>query len=157
MDKSTYIFIGIIVLLAVSSYFTTEAFTDASGGSVKDSSGGYVTVSISDLLSLLMSKETPVAQAQSQPQQQIPNYRSQQMEPSFDQQFSSLKGSIVNDVRQTLRNELQSKTEGSVMNDSCIDSVVNQQGNEWMRYIPGKNPADYIRKDSIPCYACNLN
>jgi hypothetical protein len=151
MEKSTYIFIGIIVLLAVSSYFTSEAFTDASGA--KDSSGGYVTVSISDLLALLTTKQTPPSQPVTQSQAPVASVT----EPSFEQQFSSLKGSIMNDVRQTLRNELQSKTEGSVMNDSCIDSVVNQQGNEWMRYIPGKNPADYIRKDSIPCYACNLN
>ena len=156
MDKNTYIFIGIILLLAVSSYFMNEAFTDASGASVKDGSGGYVTVSISDLFAILMSKEkqaTPLTQTQ-QPQQQ---YFSEQAEPSFERQFASLKGSIMSDVRQTLRDELQSKREGTVLNDSCIDSVVNQQGNEWMRYIPGKNPADYIRKDSIPCYACNLN
>ncbi len=155
MEKNTYIFIGIIALLAISSYFVSESFVDASGGSVKDSSGGYVTVSISDLLAILTSKkETPVTQTQqTQPIQPL-LYPGD--EPSFTQQFSSLKSSVVNDVRQSLRNELQSKTEGSVLSDSCIDSVVNQQGNEWMRYIPGKNPDDYIRKDSIPCYACNL-
>jgi hypothetical protein len=70
--------------------------------------------------------------------------------------YSAFKTEILQEVRQSVRDELQKKQEGSVMSDSCIDSVANQQGTDWMRYIPGKNPADYIRKDSIPCYGCNL-
>jgi hypothetical protein len=70
--------------------------------------------------------------------------------------YAKLKDSLVSDVRSTVRDSLQAKSEGNVLTDSCIDSVVNQQGTEWMRYIPGKNPADYIRKDSIPCYSCNI-
>ena len=46
--------------------------------------------------------------------------------------------------------------EDTVLTDSCIDSFSSQQGADFMRYIPGKNPADYVRKDSIPCYGCSL-
>ena len=30
------------------------------------------------------------------------------------------------------------------------------QGKQYVNYINGFNPNDYIRKDSIPCYACTL-
>ena len=44
----------------------------------------------------------------------------------------------------------------NIMTDSCIDSIAEDQGADFMRYIHGKNPADYIRKDSIPCYKCSI-
>ena len=46
--------------------------------------------------------------------------------------------------------------ESNIITDSCIDSIADSQGADFIRYIPGKNPDDYIRKDSIPCYGCSL-
>jgi hypothetical protein len=31
-----------------------------------------------------------------------------------------------------------------------------QQGKDYKSYAPAMNPAEWIRKDSIPCYACTL-
>jgi hypothetical protein len=46
--------------------------------------------------------------------------------------------------------------ESNIMTDSCIDGIIDDQSADFMRYIPGKNPDDYIRKDSIPCYGCSV-
>jgi len=67
----------------------------------------------------------------------------------IDPQFlASLKSEIMNDVRDSL-------SPSNVMTDSCIDNLLNDQGADFLRYI-GKNPAAYIRKDSIPCYGCSV-
>jgi hypothetical protein len=143
MERHVFLFLGLLCILFFGSFLTTESFVDASGVK-QDASGQYVTVSLKDLFALLsqgkVSKEV---------QEQMPKGSDVDM-------YGKLKDSIVGDVRSTVREQLQAKSDGTVLTDSCIDSVANQQGTEWMRYIPGKNPADYIRKDSIPCYACNI-
>jgi hypothetical protein len=135
MDRTTFLFIALVCILFIGSIFMTESFVDASGQ--------YVTVSLKDLFALLGNQKNQNNGVT------VPNVKG-------DDTYKNMKDSIVGDVRQTVRDTLQSKSEGTVLNDSCIDSVVNQQGTEWMRYIPGKNPADYIRKDSIPCYGCTI-
>ena len=73
---------------------------------------------------------------------------------AIDAQFmDSLRADIKNDISTAIKDSLSSP---NVMTDSCIDNVSNAQGADFMRYIPGKNPADYIRKDSIPCYGCSV-
>ena len=143
MERHVFLFLGLLCILFLSPFLMTESFVDASGVK-QDASGQYVTVSLKDLFALLsqgkVSKEV---------QEQMPKGSDVDM-------YGKLKDSIVGDVRNTVREQLQAKSDGSVLTDSCIDSVANQQGTEWMRYIPGKNPADYIRKDSIPCYACTI-
>jgi hypothetical protein len=137
MDRTTLLLIALICILFLGS-FMTESFVDVSGQ--------YVTVSLKDLFALMGNQKS---QNQNQNQNQTSSVKG-------DDMYKNMKDSIVGDVRQTVRDTLQAKSEGNVLTDSCIDSVVNQQGTEWMRYIPGKNPADYIRKDSIPCYGCTI-
>ncbi len=137
--------------------FLTESFADASGN--------QITMSLSDLFTLIGGssslKNTPAAK--SLYDSTIPSTPSTtSSQSSLDSQFySGLKDTILTDVRQTVRDTLQKSggvadNAGNVLTDSCIDSAVAQQGAEFMRYIPGKNPADYIRKDSIPCYSCSI-
>lgn len=137
MDKITLAFIVLVAVLFFAQY-AVEGFVDASGG--------YVTISLIDLLSLF--REVPIAK-------KAKDTSKEEEEPStLDQQFVT---DLRKDVRESVRSELQKQgTKNPVLTDSCIDSVANQQGSDWMRYIPGKNPADYIRKDSIPCYGCSL-
>ena len=73
--------------------------------------------------------------------------------PVDSEEVSNLKSEIYSDIAQSLNNTLDSP---NIMTDSCIDSISENQGADFMRYIPGKNPADYIRKDSIPCYKCSI-
>lgn len=133
MDKVLYLFIALVCILFFGQMFIRESFVDASGQ--------YVTVSLKDLFALMGNQKVTGSGVQ-----------------NIKEEIATkqMKNTIVGDVRQTVRNSLQAKSEGNVLSDSCIDSVVNDQGTEWMRYIPGKNPADYIRKDSIPCYGCTL-
>jgi hypothetical protein len=70
-----------------------------------------------------------------------------------NQSLSTLKSEIISDISQSLNNTLAAS---NVMTDSCIDGIIDDQSADFMRYIPGKNPDDYIRKDSIPCYGCSV-
>jgi hypothetical protein len=100
--------------------------------------------------------------------------------PDYSNFYSSIKGPLITDVKKTVQDELLSSAQSagmlayaggtssagsgsdatsncaSVMTDGQIDNFAQQQGNDWLRYVPGKNPNDYIRKDSIPCYGCSL-
>ena len=73
--------------------------------------------------------------------------------PVDSEEVSNLKSEIYSEITETLNNTLDSP---NVMTDSCINSISEDQGADFMRYIPGKNPDDYIRKDSIPCYKCSI-
>lgn len=148
----------LVGVLFVGQIVYTETFVDAS-----DNSGSFIKLTLSDLMSLIgtnstasAAKETTQAPIIIQP-------------PSYDNQFGALKDSILADVKSTLQEEISTgalrglsagsagdDTCADVMDDSCIESMSNLQGSEFMKYIPGKNPADYIRKDSVPCYGCSL-
>ncbi len=157
LDKNTITFVMLVGILIIGSLFIKENFVDASGSKV-DASGTLVTLSLSDLFSLF---STTTGSSNSKPSTTSTSSLTYDTdEPTLDQQFlTTLTKEIKKDVRETVRSQLNEQTsakaraEGEVLTDSCIDSVANQQGTDWMRYIPGKNPADYIRKDSIPCYS----
>ncbi len=162
MDKVTITFLALVILLFVSALFFTESFADASG----NDASGNVVLSLKDLFSLIgsslggsgMSSTSSSGSSSSSSSRSSTSYT----DSSLDAQFvTDLKKAIVKDVREEVKTQLGKNAEsisnaGTVLDDSCIDSMSNQQGADFMRYIPGKNPADYIRKDSIPCYSCNL-
>lgn len=164
LDRTTLIFLGFLVIAFLGSVVLKESFVDASGADV---SGGFVQVSIKDLLSLLSMQSSPspsqaasetaaVASTAEMPKDNLASVTGVSAETDASMYDTAFKTDLLKEVRASVRDELQKKQEGSVLSDSCIDSVAKQQGTDWMRYIPGKNPADYIRKDSIPCYGCNL-
>jgi hypothetical protein len=70
-----------------------------------------------------------------------------------NERLYNLKSEIYSEITQPLNNTLDSP---NITRDSCIGSISDNQAVDFMRYIPGKNPADYIRKDSIPCYKCSI-
>lgn len=147
MDKTTIAFFCLVLVLFVGQVFLNEQFTDVSGS--------LISLSLTDLLSLIGStnltpKPTPVAQ---------PIVVNSNLGANA---YNKLKDNIISDVKQTVRDELLNGSlsgglgEETVLSDDCIDTVSAQQGADFMRYVPGKNPADYIRKDSIPCYGCSV-
>lgn len=156
LNRTTLIFLILIVLAFIGTVFVQEAFVDASGTMVQ--------VSLTDLLKLFTASSpasAPTPRMQDTQKASEPDVKGTEeilltstITPSpYDAAF---KSELLQEVRASVRDELQKKQEGSVLSDSCINSIANQQGTDWMRYIAGKNPADYIRKDSIPCYNCNL-
>ncbi len=154
-------FFGLLIVLIIGGYLVQEGFRDASGN--RDISGSTLTISLADLMSLFTKTSGSSASSSSSRSSRTytPDIRSESELSSsdrsyIDDQFKSLKNDIAKDVRETVRGQLQQQEAGLVMNDTCIDSIANQQGTDWMRYIPGKNPADYIRKDSIPCWGCSV-
>lgn len=150
-------------MLFIAPIIYQEAFVDAS-----DNSGAYIKLSLTDLMSLFGSTQAQMNTRQTQQQPIIitqPSSGTSNSQGVDSQFYSSLKDSIISDVRQSVHDELLNASSSgggggllgqTVMNDSCIDSMAEQQGADFMRYIPGKNPADYVRKDSIPCYGCSL-
>lgn len=151
MEKLT---LGLLVLFGVllaSQLMRVESFVDAS-----DNSGSSITLSLSDLLSLIggSTSSASTTPTSTSPQPVVIQ------QPSYDSQFyTTFKSELLADVKQVVQDELVSNplaSQGTVLDDSCIDSFSNQQGKDWMKYVPGKNPDDYIRKDSIPCYGCSL-
>jgi hypothetical protein len=154
MDRTTLAFAVLLAVLFVGQVFVREQFAN-----VSDSSGSRISLSLTDLLSLIgTTTSTPTSTPSATPiviNQGGGDY-------SY---YNRMKKAIIGDVRQTVRDELlngslsainSSGCNGDTITDSCIDSFSDQQGADFMRFIPGKNPADYIRKDSVPCYGCSV-
>ena len=153
----TFAFIGLLVVLFIGQVFMNENFYNFSP--TADTSGN-ITLSLSDLMTLLGSTST----ASSTPSPVGPSPMGPSPSPAASAygSYNSIRDDIKKDVRNAIKDELLQKqfSEGGngseVMDDSCIDSLSAQQGADFMRYIPGKNPDDYIRKDSVPCYGCSI-
>jgi hypothetical protein len=154
MEKWTFVLLALVGVLFVGQVIYNESFVDAS-----DNSGSKITLSLTELLSLIgTSSSSSGTTSTTQPVVVVPTPQT-----SYDSQFSSLKDAILADVRSTVRDQMASSSFGAaggdcanVMDDTCIESMANLQGSEFMKYIPGKNPADFIRKDSVPCYGCSI-
>lgn len=161
MDKTTIGFLGLLAILFIGQVFMTEAFYDVSA----DASGNII-ISISDLLSLLGTGASPAGKVAP-----VTQVGATQVTQGTDASgaagaYSSMRDEIISDVKSAVRSEVLNSqwtgllnsghTGAQVLDDSCIDTFAAQQGSDFMRYIPGKNPDDYIRKDSIPCYGCSV-
>jgi hypothetical protein len=155
MDRTTLAFAVLLAVLFVGQVFVREQFAN-----VSDNSGSFIRLSLTDLLSLI-GTSTP----SSTPTPSTTPIVINQGGGSDYSYYNRMKKAILGDVRQTVRDELlngslsainSSGCNGDTISDSCIDSFSDQQGADFMRFIPGKNPADYIRKDSVPCYGCSV-
>ena len=155
MDRTTLAFAVLLAVLFVGQVFVREQFSN-----VSDSSGSRITLSLTDLLSLIGTSTPSTTTTPSA----TPIVINQGGGGDYSY-YNKMKKAILGDVRQTVRDELlngslssinSSGCNGDTITDSCIDSFSDQQGADFMRFIPGKNPADYIRKDSVPCYGCSV-
>ena len=131
MDRNILIFIFILVILFIGHVFLNESFNDMVDNLPVDN---------------LPVDNVPVDNL---PVDNLPVDNL----PVDSEEVSNLKSEIYSEITETLNNTLDSP---NVMTDSCINSISEDQGADFMRYIPGKNPDDYIRKDSIPCYKCSI-
>ena len=154
MDHTTMAFIGLLVVLFLGQVFMNESFV----GSGADASGN-ITLSLSDILALLGSSSKGKGKDEDDEDDD------DDKDSKRDKYYRNMRADMMNDVKNAVKKEiLNSKfselygsgSDGTVLDDSCIDSFSSQQGNDFMKYIPGKNPDDYIRKDSVPCYGCSI-
>lgn len=148
MDKTTVAFFCLVLVLFVGQVFINEQFVDVSGS--------LISLSLTDLLSLIGTTGGTATAPSSAPAPVVVN-------SGLDANtYNSFKTSIISDVKQVVRDEMLNGSlsgglgSDTVLSDDCIDSFSAQQGADFMKYIPGKNPADYIRKDSVPCYGCSI-
>ncbi len=148
--------LALIGVLFVGQILYNESFVDAS-----DNSGSKVTLTLAELMSFLgkTASTTPTNSSSSQQPIFIVPPAPAPAATNYESQFQTLKDAILSDVRSSIQDQLSSGSAANcanVMDDSCIESMANSQGADFMKYIPGKNPADYIRKDSVPCYGCSI-
>jgi hypothetical protein len=145
-------FIGLLVVLFIGQVFMNESFYNFSDASGKDASGN-ITLTLSDLLALLGSG---ASKDEDKDEDEDDDYDSK------DKYYRNMRADMMADVKNAVRKELlygkYSDLYGgdTTLDDSCIDSFSSKQGADFMKYIPGKNPDDYIRKDSVPCYGCSI-
>ena len=154
MERTTMVFLALLVILVVGYFFTKEDFTDSSGSSV--------TLSVADLMKVLGQAKQSQPSGQTQAQQPIvimnpPVGRGVSNQYSADptSAYLNMKDEILTDVKDSIGNQFAGSPLSSAYSGGIGSSC--QQGNSFVESIPGKSPADdYIRKDSIPCYACSL-
>lgn len=140
MDRNILIFIFILVILFIGHVFLNESFNNMVYNDISGSNfiPLYTQLAQESLQQSLMPMTSGIP---------VDNV------PVDSEEVSNLKSEIYSEIAETLNNTLDSP---NVMTDSCINSISEDQGADFMRYIPGKNPDDYIRKDSIPCYKCSI-
>ena len=166
MERTTLVFIALLVVLVIGYFYVKENFTDSSGSAIQ--------VSLADLMAILASSSSAAQQQQEQQQQQpivIVNSPPSPSSPSsasasYDASgnsdltgaYLSMKNYILTDVKDSIGSQFSSTASPlSSAFAGANSSRCQEQGNAFVQSIPGKSPADdYIRKDSIPCYACSL-
>jgi hypothetical protein len=152
------VFIGLLVVLFLGQVFMNEGFKDT------DASGN-ISLSLSDLMALLGSGSgSGLGKGKGKDEDDEDDYDSSGIR---DKYYRNMRADMMDDVKRAVKKELlnskfselygsDSGSDGTTLDDSCIDSFSSQQGSDFMKYIPGKNPDDYIRKDSVPCYGCSI-
>jgi hypothetical protein len=154
MDKTTIALIGLLAALFIGQVFINENFYNF----YADDASGNITLSLSDLMTLIGTTSSVKSLDTSDDYPDYTQTRSNK-DAAYYREYKNMRDDIKRDIRKVVKDELVRKefTDGSdVMDDSCLDSLSAQQGADFMKYIPGKNPDDYIRKDSVPCYGCSI-
>ncbi len=141
-------------------HFATDASgntTDASGSTVSTSTAGMIQLSFSDLLKLF-SATAPAAQT-TQPKTSITEAIQEVVATNPEtpaQLYEKLRPSVLQDIKSQLQG---APFEPAAPIPSSCDpsSDAMAQGAELMDAKANlENNAEYIRKDSIPCYGCSL-
>lgn len=168
MDVKLVAFLVLLGVLVIAQYYTQESFVvrDCSGADCSGSRPDTITISTSTLLALL-GRTGPSSSSTRQAQ-------SVGETTTYDPQF---KSSLLSDVKKVVADEVgkartvmigQELVDAGVCdgasNDgaaagasgSGVQSWADEQGAAFLTTAPGKNPNDYIRKDSIPCWGCSL-
>jgi hypothetical protein len=181
MDKKAVGFLLLLGVLVVAQIWTYEAFTvrrsrDCSGS---DCSGANITISVGTLMALLgrnLGSDSSSSSSSSSPSAsgsgstQTPQTSATSGTSSLDAQFlSDLKGAVRSEIEKErtvmVGQELVgggTYGKGTATGASCSQdqtqgqSFADAQGSAFLLSAPGKNPNDYVRKDSIPCWGCSL-
>ena len=122
MDKTVIAFLVLVIVLIIGNFIYNEAFFDASGA--------QVTISLSDLISMITNKSS---------------YSNGPRNPSYDHNYPSYDPSYG-----PYHMNHQYDPSDSY---NRYDKPTCPSKNTCSKCDP---PSDYIRKDSIPCYGCSL-
>ena len=132
---------------------------DSSGSDVS-TIGSYINLSISDLLALIGRTSSEEKQEKQKHMVRGKNDYDYPMYNAVEQQQQNHLNSMYYGGLMTtppVTNYIPAgQVVGQPINLATPASHADAQGQAFMKYQYGINPADYIRKDSIPCYACTL-
>jgi hypothetical protein len=179
MDKKYIAFLLLLGVLLVAQYYAHEAFTlqDCSGS---DCSGANITISVGTLMALLgknLSKDDDEDDDNDasgsnvswwKRKGTVATTKSQAASDSLDAQFvTDLKGVVRDELSKERTVMIGQELVGGGTYGGGADcaagggcggtgSFADAQGQAFLTTAPGKNPNDYIRKDSIPCWGCSV-
>jgi len=136
MEHITIALLVLFISLFVG-HFAYESFIDVSGTKV--------TLSLSDLMSLIGKASKDSNENTNASLDNI---------TAHDKYYATMKGSILDTVKGSVKDELLSGSLSGLTSGNLEPSC--DQGSDYLRNVPAANDPAYIRKDSIPCYACNI-
>ena len=160
----------------MTNYNYRRSYWDASGNNASSFDKSYnLNLSLSDMLSLVGKTITgnrgayaqqpvyaqpyPLTYSQGYPQQHAQSAYAQSAyaqsayaqsayaQPAYAQQYPPQPRNSSTNYNSGLL--------GKMYQDQKNTPAANQ-GAKYVKYLNGLNPDDYVRKDSIPCYACSL-
>ena len=164
MEQLTVVLIGLFVVLLVGHFLIRETFKDVSGTSIN--------LSLTDLMAVLSA--TVSKSRDTQPDRDTYRRRNNRRNIDYSEDsddltyndaiaYMGMRDIIKSDIHASVGNQLKglsgayASAAAAAGGDAGSGFPSSYQGQAAIRAIPGRSPADdYIRKDSIPCYACSL-
>jgi hypothetical protein len=166
MEKLILAFLAILLTAFIVNIIYTESFGNYEGGIRKrfDASGNMIGVSLKvagdaaggRFLPSISTRDASGSRLSwSLPSQyEIPG-SSISLQKELDSFFyPDLKDYSTNFLNKSSVDDLKTQLVDGQKNVTRSPAV--QQGKDYISYAPAMNPAEWIRKDSIPCYACTL-
>ena len=163
MEQLTVVLIGLFAVLFIGHVLMKETFADMSDRSIN--------LSLTDLMAVLTATagntSAPAPASASASASTDSDTVSKDVRCNASQQgltyndavsYMDMRDMIKNDIRESVGNQLHNSPAASyAAAAAAAGSPSTYQGINYIESIPGRSPADdYIRKDSIPCYACSL-
>ena len=140
-------------------YNYRKSYWDASGNNPGGFDRSYnLNLSLSDMLSLVGKTITGNRGAYAQQPvyaQPYPLTYSQGYPQGYPQAYPQQYAQQYPPQPQNSSTNYNSGLLGKMYQDQKNTPAANQ-GAKYVKYLNGLNPDDYVRKDSIPCYACSL-
>lgn len=155
----------LLVLVLLYQIGTKENFAvDASGntldasGDPTSSSSNMIQLSLTDLMTLFKSTTPAPSTSKTSIKDAIAEVVKPTVPETSAQLYEKIRPSVLKDIKASCNDLDGAPYTPPEPSSSCADFTnATAQGSELMNAKQSlENNADYIRKDSIPCYGCSL-
>lgn len=155
----------ILVLVLLYQMGTKENFAVDASGNILDASGNptssssnMIQLSLTDLLTLFKSTTPAPSTSKTSVKDAIAEVVKPTVPETSAQLYEKIRPSVLKDIKANCGDLEGAPYSPPEPTSSCTDLTdATAQGSEMMNAkLSLENNADYIRKDSIPCYGCSL-